>query len=103
MHISLASNLAIYWVLTILFIPLDSFVSEAVIYHFIAGVLGVFIGVQLSFISMKRYGVAKSSTVVSTQSLFSSFAAVLILGEILTLPIGVGTILIVLGVVLIFG
>jgi uncharacterized membrane protein len=98
--IRLAIGFAIYWALIILFIPLDSFASEAVIYHIIAGVLAGFIGMQLSYISMTRYGVSKSSTVLSTQSVFSSFAAVLILGEILTLPIGVGTILIILGVAL---
>jgi uncharacterized membrane protein len=37
---------------------------------------------------------------VSSRPLFSSFAAVLILGEIITLSIGVGTILIILGIAL---
>ena len=44
---------AIFWVLAILFVPLDSFRYEAVIYHVIAGVLAGFIGMQLSYISMK--------------------------------------------------
>ena len=91
-------GLAIFWILTILFVPLDSFRSEAVIYHVISGVLAGFIAMKLSLMSIKKYGLAKSSTIWSTESLFASFAAVLILGEVLTIPIGVGTILIVLGV-----
>ena len=82
-----AIGFAISWVLTILFVPLDSFRSEAVIYHVIAGVLAGFIGVQLRFVSIERFGVAKTSTVLSTQSLVSSFAAILILGELLTFSI----------------
>jgi uncharacterized membrane protein len=98
--IRVTMGFAIFWILSILFVPLDSFRSEAVIYHVISGVLGGFIAVQLRFISIERLGVAKTSTIVATGSLFSSFTAVLILGEILTIPIGVGTILIVLGVAL---
>jgi uncharacterized membrane protein len=94
------TGFVIFWILFILFIPLDSFRSEAVIYHVIAGALSGFIAEQLSNMSVKRYGISKASTIVSSRTLFSSFAAVIILGEILTLPIGVGTILIVLGVAL---
>jgi uncharacterized membrane protein len=93
-------GLAIFSVLTVLFVPLDSFKSDAIIYHAIAGVLAGFIGVKLMLMSMKEYGVSKTSTIISSQTLFSSFAAILILGEVLTIPIGIGTILIVLGVAL---
>jgi len=89
-----------FWVLTILFVPLDSFKSEAIIYHIIGGALGGFIALQLWYKSMKRYGVARASTIVSSRTLVSSFAAVLILDELLTPSIGVGTVLIVLGVAL---
>jgi uncharacterized membrane protein len=97
--IRIVTTFAIFWMLTLLFVPLDSFKTRAVIYHVISGVF-VFIAIQLSHISLGRYGAAKSSTIFSTQPLFSSFAAVLILSEVLTISIGVGTILIVLGAAL---
>jgi len=98
--IRIVIGLAIFSVLTILFVPSDSFKSEAVIYHLIAGVFGGFLGMKLGLMSIEKYGVSKSSTIISSKTLFSSFGAVLILGEVLTIPIGVGTILIVLGVAL---
>jgi uncharacterized membrane protein len=94
----IAVSLVIFLVLTFFFVPLDSFKSEAVIYHVIAGVLAGFIALKLRFMSIKKYGVSKTSTILPTEVLFSSIIAVLILGEVVTLTIVVGTILIVLGV-----
>lgn len=91
-------SIIVFWTLTILFVPFDLFKTEAVVYHGFAGVFGGFIGLLVSLMAIKRVGVAMSSTVMSTQSLFSSLAAVLILGEIMTVPIFLGTVLIVLGV-----
>jgi len=91
-------SIIFFGILTILFVPFDLFKTEAVVYHGFAGVFGRFVGLIVSLMAIKKVGVAISSTVMSTQSLFSSLAAVLILGEIMTFPIFLGTALIVSGV-----
>jgi len=92
------TSIILFGILAIFFVPIESFSLEAVLYHGIAGIFGGFLGLIASFFAIKKVGVAISSTVMSSQSLFSSFAAVLLLGEIVTIPIFVGTILIILGV-----
>ena len=89
----------ICWFLCVLLSLFNHFVLEGFFYHLGAGMLGVFIGNQLSFMSFSKVGVAKSSAIIASESLFSSFAAVIFLGEKMTLQIAIGTILIILGVV----
>jgi DME family drug/metabolite transporter len=94
----LITSITFFGVLALFFVSMESFSIEAIFYHGIAGILGGFLGLIASFFAIKKVGVALSSTVLSSQSLFSSLAAVLLLGEIVTIPIFIGTILIVLGV-----
>jgi len=97
-------SIVIFGFLFILLLPFNSFQTEAILYHGIAGIFGGFIAMTVSLIAIKKVGVAVSSTVMASQSLFSFFGAIIVLGETATIPIVVGTILVVLGVsVLSFG
>ena len=73
----------------------------ALVLAMITALLSYPIGRLLSFTGMKIIGVAKSSTIVGSAPLFATATAVLVTGESVTLPILVGGVTIVTGMMLI--
>ena len=63
----------------------------------LAGVTGPCLGRFLLFVGINRVGSSVASNVCTIKPFFSSVAAVLILGESLTLVIGLATLLIIAG------
>ncbi|MFC1491980.1 EamA family transporter [Nitrospinota bacterium] len=61
------------------------------------GLLGVLGGRYLSFLSMKTVGLARTSVLTQTSLVWSSGLAVVFLGEHMTLPVGAGTLAIMIG------
>ena len=79
-------------------VPLDQFANRAVLYFIAAGAMGPYIARFLLLEGIDRVGSAISSSLSQTKPLFSAIAAVMILGESLTVSIALGMILIVFGV-----
>jgi drug/metabolite transporter (DMT)-like permease len=96
--LSTVINATLFWILTILFVPFAAVKTEVIFYFGISGFLSYFLATQLAFFSFEKVGVAKSRAILASQTLFSTLAAVVLLKETVTAPVGVGTILIVLGV-----
>jgi len=98
--VSLATNVVIMWALVIFFVPLSFFLNwKALAIFAVAGILAPGIARMLRYTSLERLGVAKSTPITSVSPLVSISIAVVFLGEKLTLPIILGTLLIILGVI----
>lgn len=82
-------------------VPISSFANWALMYFILAGLSGPCIGRFLLFIGINRVGSSIASTLYSIKPLFSAIAAVLILGENLTMAIAVATVLMVAGLAMV--
>jgi len=98
--ISLGTGTAIFWLLLVLFVPLSSLFNANVGYFVAGGVFAPAIGQTLGYMGMERIGVARASSIVNTSPIFSSILAVSLLGERWVLQNIVGTILVIIGVVI---
>ena len=89
----------IVWILTLLLVPFNIFFSAALLLFVLSGVFVSFVGVQLIFIAVDKVGVSISYPIASTSPLYATLAAVILLKEQITTLLGIGTILVVTGVV----
>jgi uncharacterized membrane protein len=83
--------------LALVTVPLHLFTSPALLYFMLAGILGTCFGQLLLFVGINRVGSSIAAPLYDTKPLFSALTAVLILGEGLTLTIGLGTLAMVIG------
>lgn len=98
--ISLGTSALLFWLLALLLVPISSHWKPALGYFMAAGFFAPAIGQTLGYIGMERIGVARSSPIVNTSPMFSSILAVLLLGEIWVAQNVAGTLLVILGVVI---
>lgn len=77
--------------------PLDHFKSSAVIYFMLSGFLGTCLGQVLLFTGIHRVGSSIAAPLYDLKPLFSTFGAMVLLGEELTVSIGLATIVIIIG------
>ena len=99
--ISMGSSFAASVVLIIFFVPLHRFTGWALFYFILSGLAGPCIGRILLFAGINRVGSSTASTLYSIKPLFAAIAAILILGEHLTFGIGLATVIMVAGLVII--
>lgn len=101
--ISLTISMLVTLVIAMIIHPQDMLQPgmSALVLAMITALLSYPIGRLLSFTGMKIIGVAKSSTIVGSAPLFATATAVLVTGESVTLPILVGGVTIVTGMMLI--
>ena len=64
-------------------------------------ILTYFFGRLLNYTSVQYIGVSKATPIIGTTPLFASITAIIFMDEKITIPILIGTILIVLGIILI--
>ncbi|MGH7930401.1 MAG: DMT family transporter [Candidatus Binatia bacterium] len=98
--ISLGTSAALYWLWVFLFIPLSGLWTPAIGYFIAGGFFAPAIGQTLGYIGMERIGVARSIPIINTSPIFSSFFAVMFLGEFWPVQNIVGTGLVILGVII---
>ena len=98
--ISLGTSAVIFWSLASFFLPLSLLQTPAVFFFMAAGFFAPAIGQTLGYIGMERIGVARSSPIVNTSPIFSSVFAVLLLGEVWVAQNMTGTLLVILGVII---
>ncbi|MFH1181788.1 MAG: EamA family transporter [Candidatus Woesearchaeota archaeon] len=94
-------NVAAFWVISLLFVPLNLFLTKGVIFFAIGGLLGQALARTLQYKGIDKIGPPRNHTVLSTMSLFTAIFAMLILGERPGLPVLLGTLLIMAGVSLV--
>jgi drug/metabolite transporter, DME family len=98
--ISLSVSAGVLMLLVPLFVPLSSFWNWGIIYFIVAGIFAPGIGRTLSYVGIERIGVARSVPIVNSSPIFASIFAVLYLGEAWVLQNIIGTLLVILGVVM---
>jgi len=84
-------------IISLILIPFDRFATRAVLYFIGVGLMGPFAGRYLFFVGVNRVGASIASPLSQTKPLYAAIAAVLILGETLTLSIILGTLLMIGG------
>jgi len=98
---STVAGLAAPLVISVFTVPLHLFVSRAVIFFILAGIIGPFIARYLLYVGIERVGVSIASPLANMRPLFGAMIAVVLLGEKLTISIAGATILIIVGAVVI--
>lgn len=98
--ISLGTSAVIFCTLAFLLVPIAQHWRPELGYFIAGGFFAPAIGQTLGYIGMERIGVARASPIVNTSPLFSSILAVLLLGEVWVKQNIAGTVLVILGVVI---
>lgn len=99
--VSLSVNFVIFWVLAVPYVSPIYFESTAVLFFILSGLLGSALGRYFKYLGFDRVGVSLSRPIVNSQPFFATIIAIAILRERLTLPAGIGTSIIILGIALI--
>ena len=88
------------WSATLLFVPREEYSWRAVPYFFASGVAGTAAGRLFRVVAIEKVGAPVAASIGNLTPLISSGLAILLLGEHVTPPIVTGTLVIVLGTVL---
>lgn len=99
--ISIATNLLAMWTLAVLIGSLASITLPAAATLLLAGVFAPALARLTYYESITRIGVARASTISNTTPIFTAILAVPLLGEGLSARLATGTLLVVVGLVLI--
>jgi uncharacterized membrane protein len=91
-------NTTFLWVMTFILYPLDQITTRGLEYFVLAGIFAPGIARMFRDVSIKRLGVAITSPIVATNTLFAVIFAILFLQEPLTLSLIFGAVLVVGGV-----
>jgi uncharacterized membrane protein len=93
-------NIIFLWGLSILFVPLSSLTSASIMIFAAVGLFQPGLTRLLSYKGIDALGVAITDPIRATTPLFSAMMAIIFLGEKLTLPIVVATVMIIAGITL---
>jgi drug/metabolite transporter, DME family len=88
------------WGAVFLLVPTDAYRLRAVPLFVLSGVIGTAGGRLLRFVSIEKVGASVSAAITNLNPFLATGLAILLLGERVTLPILLGTLVIVLGTVL---
>jgi drug/metabolite transporter, DME family len=93
-------NIIFLWGLSILFVPLSSLTSASIVIFAAVGLFQPGLTRLLSYKGIDALGVAITDPIRATTPLFSAMMAIIFLGEKLTSPIVVATVMIIAGIIL---
>jgi len=97
---SLMINMVFLWGVSFLFLPIESLTIGAVLIFVLVGLFQPGLTRLLTYKGIETLGIAITDPIRATTPLFSAFMAILFLGEQLTGPITVATLLIIAGITL---
>src|SRR5438046_6782537 len=97
---SLLINIIFLWGASILFVPLSSLTSSSILIFVVVGFFQPGLTRLLSYKGIDALGVAITDPIRATTPLFSAAMAIIFLGEQITLPIIVATLMIIAGITL---
>ncbi len=99
----LAVNAAALWIMSAFFVPKGLFLTTAVVFFAVGGVLGQGVARTFRYVGIDKLGASKTYVIVGSSPLFAALFAILFLGERWTLPLFAGTVLVVAGIALLSG
>ncbi|HEV8719133.1 MAG TPA: DMT family transporter [Candidatus Binatia bacterium] len=97
---SLLINIIFLWSVSILFVPLSSLSSASILIFVVVGFFQPGLTRLLSYKGIDALGVAITDPIRATTPLFSAAMAIIFLGEKITLPIIIATLMIIAGIIL---
>src|SRR2546430_10461326 len=97
---SLLINIIFLWGLSVLFVPLSSLTGASILIFAVVGLFQPGLRRLLSYKGIDALGVAITDPIRATTPLFSAIMAIIFLGEKMTLPIVVATLMIIAGIIL---
>ena len=97
---SLLINIVFLWGVSILFVPLSSLSSASILIFVVVGFFQPGLTRLLTYKGIDALGVAITDPIRATTPLFSAMMAIIFLGEKITLPIIVATLMIIAGITL---
>jgi len=97
---SLIINMVFLWGIAISFLPLEVLATSAILIFVLVGFFQPGLTRLLTYKGIETLGIAITDPVRATTPLFAALMAILFLGERMTLPIAVATLLIICGVTL---
>jgi uncharacterized membrane protein len=98
--INVAVGVAGLWGAVLLWVPSDDYQLSAVPFFVVSGLVGTAAGRFLRVVSIEKVGASVSAAITNLNPFIAAALAIAILGERVTLPILAGTLVIVLGTVL---
>lgn len=98
--ISILVSSIILWLGVTLSVPLSLLKSKWILYFVVAGLFSPALGRFLNYTGIHRVGVSRATPITATTPLFSTAIAILLVGEKVTPSIVGGTLLIILGAIL---
>lgn len=96
--ISLSINVIVFWGFVLVALPLHEILNPALAIFMLVGLIQPGGTRFLAYLSVQKVGVAVTAPLRATTPLFSSLLAIIVLGERLTLPVALGTALVVGGI-----
>jgi len=97
---SLLINIVFLWSVSILFIPLSSLTSVSILIFVVVGFFQPGLTRLLTYKGIDSLGIAITDPIRASTPLFSAIMAIIFLGEEITLPIVVATLMIIGGIIL---
>jgi DME family drug/metabolite transporter len=97
--VSLLINAVFLWLVSILFIPLDSLATPGIFIFVFIGLFQPGLTRLLTYKGIETLGVAITDPIRATTPMFGALMAILALGEQMTLPVFCGTLLVIVGIV----
>jgi drug/metabolite transporter, DME family len=97
---SLLINIVFLWSVSILFVPLSSLTSASILIFVVVGFFQPGLTRLLTYKGIDALGMAITDPIRATTPLFSAMMAIIFLGEQITLPIIVATLMIIAGITL---
>lgn len=98
--ITILSSTIMLWSIAIVLLPLHLFLSRYIFIFAIAGIFAPICGRFLVYTGISRLGISRSTPISNASPLFSSFLAIILMGEKMTLSILLGTLLVISGAIL---
>ena len=97
--INLAVGTVCLWAVVLVTGPHGAVSFAGIAFFALAGLVGTLAGRLLRFVAIEKVGASVSSALINLSPLVASVLAILLLGERVTLPIVLGTLVIILGTV----
>lgn len=97
---SLAVNVVALWGVSLLFLPVEALTASGIFIFVLVGLFQPGFTRLLTYKSIETVGVAVTDPLRATTPMFSAFLAILLLGERMTPPIFLATVLIIAGITL---
>ena len=98
--VSIAATTLVYWLAAPFLLEPHYWLTWGTICFFLVGLFRPALSVNFAMASVKYMGPTLTSAIAATNPIFGAAFAIIILGEILTLPIACGTLAVVLGIII---